>query len=162
MNVWIIYDSKFGNNKRIAESLSEYFKEDNNVQVYNAKKISPNTVATQGIDIFLFEGPLRAGKISFTMKHWTNHLANILKKQNKRVEKVAVWGSHVKNGPETPPKFSWEASKQQWKAVLDAFPAEKKLDEVIGFEVNPKTLAGPLEPGWEDIVKELADKIKTL
>jgi menaquinone-dependent protoporphyrinogen IX oxidase len=162
MNIWIVYDSKFGNNKRIANALAEQFQSDNNVHVHYAKEISPKAVVESGIDMFLFGGPLRAGNISFTMKSWANKLAALLKKQKKSIQKAAVWGSHAKNGPDTPPKFSWDSSKLKWKALLDTFPSEKKLSEVIGFDVNPATLEGPLEPGWEELVTEFANKVKSL
>jgi flavodoxin len=162
MNIWIVYDSKFGNNKRIADALGECFKSDNNVQISHAKKISPKKVAQTGVDIFLFGGPLHAGQISFTMKRWATTLANLLVKQHKTLKKVAVWGSHATNDTNTPPQFSWNATKLKWKAVLEKFQAEKKLDEVIGFDINPKTLQGPLEPGWEKNVSDFAEKIKQL
>jgi hypothetical protein len=37
-----------------------------------------------------------------------------------------------------------------------------KLSEVIGFDVNPTTLEGPLVPGWEEIVMQFALMIKSL
>jgi flavodoxin len=162
MKIWIVYDSKFGNNKRIAEHLGDQFKEENDVRVFYAKKISPHKVLEEGIDMFLFGGPLRAGNISFTMKTWANKLAKLLKKQNKQVKIAAVWGSHGTNTADTPPKFAWDNSKGKWKAVLDAFPAEKKLPDVIGFDVNPKTLEGPLEDGWEERALNFANMIKQL
>ncbi len=162
MNIWIIYDSKFGNNKRVAETLAEHFKDENNVQVRYAKNISPKKVIDAGVDILIFGGPLRAGMISFTMKSWANKLARKLNKQQKMVKKVAVWGSHSRNAPDTPAKFSWDASKLKWQALLDTFPAEKKLPEVIGFAVNPTTLKGPLDRGWEEIVDQFAEKIKKM
>jgi menaquinone-dependent protoporphyrinogen IX oxidase len=162
MNIWIVYDSKFGNNKRVAEALANRFKEGNNVHVHFAKKISPKKVFDAGVDVFLFGGPLRAGMISFTMKSWANKLARKLAKQQKMVKIAAVWGTHARNDPETPAKFSWDSSKLKWKALLDTFPAEKKLPEVIGFAVNPTTLKGPLDPGWEEIVDQFADRVKNL
>jgi len=162
MKVWIVYDSKFGNNKRIADLLATYFKDTDKVEVAYAKTISPQKVIDSGVDVFLFGGPLRAGNISFTMKRWALKFAAILKKQNKILKQAAVWGSHGTTDPKTPPKFSWESSKLKWKAVLDQIPAEKKVAEVIGFDVNPTTLEGPLVPGWEAIVKQFATMIKNL
>lgn len=162
MNVWIVYDSKFGNNKRIAEALAGYFKDGNEVHVHHAKETSPKEIMNAGVDVFLFGGPLRAGNISFTMKSFANGLAGMLKKKSIKVKIAAVWGSHSTNSPETPSQFSWATSKQKWKALLDAFPAEKKAPDVFGFDVIPTTLEGPLEPGWEATVKQLADTVKGL
>jgi menaquinone-dependent protoporphyrinogen IX oxidase len=157
-----VYDSKFGNNTRIAEALEELLKSENEVHVSHAKKISAKEVVKSGIDVFLFGGPLRAGNISFTMKSWAKNLINALKKEGKTLKKAAAWGSHATNAPDTPPQFSWEASKKKWKALLDEVPAEHKLDEIIGFDIIPTTLQGPLEPGWEEVVKDFAEKVKML
>ena len=162
MNIWIIYDSKFGNNKRVAEALAEHFKEGNVVEVHYAKNISPKQVLASGIDILLFGGPPRAGMISYLMKSWANKLAKLLRKQQLTVEKVAIWGTHSRVAPETPEKFSWTLFKTKWVNVLDGFPAEKKLSEVLGFPVNPDTLEGPLDPGWEEKVAQLAEDVKAL
>jgi menaquinone-dependent protoporphyrinogen IX oxidase len=165
MKIWIIFDSKFGNNKQIAENLAQLLKEGNqaaDVHVHYAKTISPKEVIESGIDVFLFGGPLRAGNISFTMKRWALKLADLLQKQHISLKKVAVWGSHSVNAPDTPEKFSWNSSKQKWKVVLDIIPADKKVPEVFGFDVNPKTLEGPLEPGWENIAKQLAEAVQNL
>jgi menaquinone-dependent protoporphyrinogen IX oxidase len=162
MKIWIVYDSKFGNNKKIAEALAEQLKNGNDVQVRYAKEITPKQVMENGIDVFLFGGPLRAGNISFTMKRWANTLSKLLFKNQKKVIKAAVWGSHSTNSLDIPPQFSWEASKLKWKAILDAFPAEKKLSDVTGFDVIPTTLKGPLEVGWEKKVLQFAEKVKEL
>jgi menaquinone-dependent protoporphyrinogen IX oxidase len=44
MNVWIVYDSKFGNNKRIADLLATHLKDMNNVHVAYAKTIRSDRV----------------------------------------------------------------------------------------------------------------------
>jgi len=162
MKIWIIYDSKFGNNKRIAEALAEYFKAEHEVNVFYAKKISPKKVIEAGVDFLLCGGPLRAGMVAFTIKSWITKFTKIAQKQGINLEKAAVWGSHAKNDASTPPQFAWDASKAKWKMLLDNIPAKKHVEEVIGFDINPKTLEGPLEPGWEEIVKDLAERVKKL
>lgn len=162
MKIWIVYDSKFGNNKRIAEYLAELFKEGNDVRVFYAKKIAPRKILDEGIDMLLFGGPLRAGNISFTIKGWANKVAKELKKRQTQVKIVAVWGSHSAITSGVPNKFSWENSKEKWNLLLRSFPAEKKTQEVVGFPVNPNSLEGPLEAGWEDLAKKLSDLVKAL
>ena len=98
LKVWIVYDSKFGNNKRVAEYLAELFKEGNDVRVFYAKNIAPKKALEEGIDVLLFGGPLRAGNISFTIKGWANSLANQLKKRHSQIKIAAVWGSHAGEG----------------------------------------------------------------
>ncbi|MBD3350069.1 MAG: hypothetical protein GF364_01105 [Candidatus Lokiarchaeota archaeon] len=162
MKIFIVYDSKFGNNKRIAERLSDYFKDDNEVRIEYAKEISPKELGAEDIDLLIFGGPLRMGNPSFTIRRWAKKVAKILKKQNKTLPKTAVWGSHARNDPDTPEKFSWNASKEKWNVILKQFPADNKPSDVIGFTVKPDTLAGPLEEGWENIVKDFVEVIKNL
>jgi flavodoxin len=162
VKVWLIYDSKFGNNKNIANKLASYFEDDNEVFVKYAKDISPKEVIKQGIDILLLGGPPRAGMISFTIKSWANKMIKQLNKEGKILNKVALWGSHATNDENTPEKFGWEGTKNKWNIILNDIPAEKKINDTVGFSVNPETLEGPLEPGWEEIAEKLALDLKNL
>ena len=162
MKIWIIYDSKFGNNKRIAEALGDQFHNGNHVEIHYAKDISPKKVAEEEIDLLMFGGPPRAGHIAFTIKSWVKKMAKNLTKQQKKVPKVAVWGSHSTTTPDTPPKFSWDAIKAKWGVLLDNFPAVSKSAEVVAFPVISATLEGPLEPGWEQTVENFAHMVKNL
>jgi len=162
MNVWIVYDSKYGNNKLIAEALAAHFKEGNSVHVHYAKEISQKAVIDGGVDILMFGGPLRIGMLSFTMKRWANRMVSLLNQKALQVRKAAIWGTHVKNAPDTPPKFSWDAAKQKWKAILDTVPAEKKAPEIQGFDVGAVAGRDTLETGWQDIVARFADTVKNL
>ena len=78
MNVWIVYDSKYGNNQKIAETLAGHFKDGNVVHVHYAKEISQQAVIDGGVDVLLFGGPLRLGMVSRTMKRWANKMASML------------------------------------------------------------------------------------
>jgi len=162
MNIWIIYDSKFGNNIKIANALAGHFTEGNTVNVHYAKKISPKAILNAGIDMLIFGGPLRMGTPSYTIRRWASQMGNLCTQLQQQIPVVAAWGSHGTNDPNTPPQFAWEASKAKWQAILAGIPAIKYLNEISGFEVNPTTLEGPLLEGWEAIAQSMADQLKKL
>ncbi|MEX2685006.1 MAG: flavodoxin family protein [Candidatus Sigynarchaeota archaeon] len=166
MNVWIVYDSKYGNNKQIAEALAGLFKEGNEVHVHHAKDVSPKEAAESKPDILLFGGPPRAGMISFTIKGWARKFASALKSKGLQLKKAAVWGTHAVNNEETPPKFAWPSIEPKWKALLAEMPAAKSMPGVLGINIMDKEggggLGGILEAGWKDLVASFAEGVKTL
>ncbi len=162
MNVWIIYDSKYGNNQKIAEALAGHFKDGNTVHVHYTKEISQQAVIDGGVDVLLFGGPLRLGMVSHTMKSWANKMASMLTQKSMQLKKAAVWGTHIKDPPNAQPKFTWEVIKLKWKAILNTFPAAKKAPEIESFIVGPVNGRDTVNPGWEEIVAQFAETIKNL
>ncbi|HMF31753.1 MAG TPA: hypothetical protein VKK79_10075 [Candidatus Lokiarchaeia archaeon] len=160
MKIWILYDSKFGNNKMIAETLETAMKGENEVHVAYAKKISPKKVLADAPDALLFGGPLRAGMISFTIKGWATKMAKLLLGKGIKLQKVAAWGTHGVNTPETPPKFAWEGIEPKWKALRDQVPAEKTVQELCGIAVEG--MKGPMEADWQDKVAQFVDQFNNL
>ncbi len=162
MNIWIIYDSKYGNNQKIAEALAGHFKDGNAVHVQYAKEISQQSVIDGGIDVLLFGGPLRLGMLSRTMKSWANNMVRMLTQKGVQLKKAAVWGTHIKDPPNAQPKFTWDVIKQKWKDILDIVPAAKKAPEIESFVVGPVNGRDTVNPGWEEIVARFAETIKNL
>ncbi len=163
MNVWIVYDSKFGNNKQVAESLAGQFKDGNSVHVHYAKKISPEAVINGGVDLLLVGGPLHFGAPTSTIKRWANRMVETLNQKAMKMKKVAIWSTHMKEPANTPPgQCSWEIAKPKWKVLLDAFPAEKKSSEILGIPVRAISGSDILEAGWQDLVGRFADMVKIL
>jgi menaquinone-dependent protoporphyrinogen IX oxidase len=160
MNVWIVYDSKFNNNKQIAEVLAGLFKEGNAVHVHHAKDVSPKEAIDSEPDILLFGGPLRAGMISFTAKGWLSKFARMLASKGLKLKKVGVWGTHGINDAETPPKFAWAASELKWNALMAEVPAEKSMPGVQGISVLG--MEGPMEADWRALVEGFAQRVKSL
>jgi menaquinone-dependent protoporphyrinogen IX oxidase len=160
MKIWIVYDSKYGNNKQIAEALGGLFNEGNVVHVHHAKDITPKEAIEDQPDILLFGGPLRAGMISFTIKGWASKFAHLLKSKKLKLQKVAVWGTHARNDPETPPKFSWANVEPKWKAAMDEVPAEKAMPGVQGINIDG--MEGPMEANWKELITSFAGQIKAL
>ena len=156
MNIWIVYDSKFGNNKQIADNLAGLLNEGNEVHVHHAKTVKPKDAINA--DMLLFGGPLRAGQISFTIKGWVNKYAKLLKAKNTKVEKVAAWCTHGKTTPDTPPRFAWDTISLKWNVLIGGVPAVNSLSDVESFIVEG--MEGPLEARWQKIVTDFAARIK--
>ncbi len=160
MKVWIVYDTKHNNNKQVAEALAGLLKEGNEVHVHYAKDISPKEVVESMPDILLFGGPLRMGKISSTINGWAGNVSKALTKKGLKVKKVGAWGTHLKEVPDMPVKWSWATAEHNWKALMEGVPAEKTMPRVQGIIVTD--MKGPMESGWQDLVRQYAETIKTL
>ncbi len=166
MNVWIVYDSKYNNNKQVAEALASLFTDGNEVHVHHAKDISPKEAVESKPDIVLIGGPPRAGMISFTIKGWAQKFAHALKSNGLQLKKVGVWGTHAVNDAETPPKFAWTSIEPKWKALMAGVPAAKSMPGVLGINIVDKDgeggLGGVMEEGWKDLVASFASSVKSL
>lgn len=155
--IYIVYDSKFGNNRQVAGALAGHFPADT-VHVHHAKEISPKAVASARPDIMLVGGPLRAGNVSFTISSWIKGLAKALRKAGIELERAGAWGTHGENDESTPPKFSWAAAEPKWNALVAMIPARKLLPAVQGIVVTG--MDGPMEQGWQDLVAGLARRVE--
>ncbi len=164
MNVWIVYDSKYNNNKQVAEAHAGLFKEGNAVHVHNAKDNSPKEAVESEPDMLLFGGPPRAGMISFTAKGWLSKFARLLKSKGLQIKKVGVWGTHGINDAETPAKFAWTNIEPKWKALMAKVPAGKSMPGILGINIvdSEGTLAGVMEAGWKELVAAFAEQVKAL
>jgi len=162
MNIWILYDSKYGNNKLIAETLAGYFNDGNNIQVHYVKKLSQKAVIEEGIDILLIGGPTHLGAPSLTLKHWAKRMTNKLIQNGIQLKKAAIWATHLKEKPNTPEKFSWNATELKWKRILNNIPTEKKINEIQGFEIEPVAGRDTVKSGWQEIAIQFANLVKNL
>lgn len=157
-----MYDSKYGNNKLIAETLPGYFNDRNNIRVHYVKKLSQKTVIKEGIDILLIGGPTHLGAPSFTLKRWAKKMTNKLNQNGMQLKKAAIWATHLKDKPNTPAKFSWNGAELKWKKILNKIPTEKKIDGIQGFEIEPVAGRDTVESGWQDIAIQFVELIKNL
>ena len=162
MNIWILYDSKYGNNKLIAETLAGYFNDGNNIQVHYVKKLSQKTVIEGGVDILLIGGPTHLGAPSFTLKRWAKRMTNKLIQNRMQLKKAVIWATHLKDKPNSLAKFSWNDVELKWKRILNNIPAEKKIDKIQGFEIEPVAGRDAVKSGWQDVALQFAALVKNL
>ncbi len=161
MKIWIVYDSKYGNNKQIAGALATRFSDEgHDVQVHYAKTVKPGDALDT--DVLVFGGPIHLGQITLTIKGWVVKFAKVLRSSGKSLKKVAAWGTHLEDKPETPPKVAWAANALNWKALMDDINAEKRMPAVQSFVIKPVDGKDTLVANWQDGVAELASRIKSL
>lgn len=91
MKIWIVYDSKFGNNIKVAEYIKEKLGATHEVKVSYAKKGSPAVVVQDSPDVLLFGGPLRAGNLSYTIRKWAEGFGKEAKKKGLILKKLGSW-----------------------------------------------------------------------
>ncbi len=160
MKILIVYDSKYGNNKLVAETLGEQLKEGNTVHLHRAKDAAPKKIVESVPDLILFGGPLRCGMISLTIKGWVAKLSKMLANESIKAKKIGAWGTHLRDAPGTPEKFAWTAKELEWKGLMGQIPADKAMPSVQGITVEG--MEGPMEPSWKEKVSQLAAGILAL
>jgi menaquinone-dependent protoporphyrinogen IX oxidase len=161
MKILIVYDSKYGNNKQIAELIAEKMRNANNeVRVHYAKDITPKQALEFSPEIFLFGGPIRAGMVSFTIKRWTSRFSGLLAKKRITLAKAAVWATHGVFPPDTPERFAWKNIARKWETLFGKVPASKKLPGIT--DISVEGMEGPLESGWQTKINEFVEKLTNL
>ena len=167
MKIWIVYDSKYGNNKQIAHKFEDNFKVDHEVHVHSVKEISPKSVANSKPDIFLFGGPRRMGWISFTLQRWIKRYVKILRSRNIRMKKIGAWETHGDFKEEDQhPESGMERRMMErnlnigskWIELIQQIPTEQSPPDLLDFTV--KGMEGPLETGADAKVTEFATKFR--
>ena len=140
MKVWIIYDSKYGHCKKLAETLENLLEGDYDVSVGNAKKISPTDVIAESPYAVLVGGPLHFGKPSKMITSWIKCFYQITLKTGLRVKKTFAFCTWCFS-PLCEP--SWQLLFQKYpfaKNVFSQILAIKVADRdlPISFEKNPQ------------------------
>jgi flavorubredoxin len=133
--LWVVYDSKWGNCKKVAEALGKLVEKDFDVHVEYAKRVKPaQVVADQPAAVFV-GGPIRAAMPSFTIKGWAGSLGKALKKAGTRIPKALVFCT-AGGTPENAVKL---------KAVLEN---SGQFDQIYPdtFGILVADLQGPIKP----------------
>jgi flavodoxin len=94
MKIWIVYDTKYGSNRKIAEMMKSRLEKNNEVCCSQTKYISPKKIIAEMPDAFLFGGPRRMGKISFTLRRWVEKYSKLLASNHIQMKKVGAWETH--------------------------------------------------------------------
>ena len=91
MNVFIAYDSKYGNTKLAAESVLEGMRENRTIEaaIGSVKETDPKSIAE--CDAIVFGAPNHMGRPSMTMKKFVDGLARL----EPKTKQVAVFGTYA-------------------------------------------------------------------
>ncbi len=139
MRVNIIYDSKYGNNKKIAKYVGNSF-ENNNVKVFFVKDTDPDYI--RDADLYIFSTPTQVGKAT--------------KKMRKFVKNLNVDGRNVKYGLIT----TYSKEKTDSLAELEMKLKSKgfeKATENLKLKVDGKK--GNLEDGYEKKIDKFLERV---
>ena len=142
MKIWIVYDTKFGNNKKVVQKINELLGKNHEVHVNHAKEISPKKVLAASPEIFLFGGPRRVGRISNTLRKWVERFSKLLNANNFQLEKVGAWETRAEMKEEDLKSESgierkiYEANLklgEKWAEIIGGFPVKKKPLDLLSL-----------------------------
>jgi flavodoxin len=153
VKVFVIYDSKYGNTKLVAEKIVEGIKEveGNETAIGYVKEINPEKVAD--FDVIVLGAPNHMGKPSRTIRKFVDELAKL----DLKMKKAAVFDTYFAR-----PKNFEKAMKK----------LEKKVNEKLswklitpGLSIKVIGIAGPIADGelpkCIDFGKKIAEQLKS-
>ena len=135
MNVLIVYETKFGNTKKAAETIAEGMKEGEQIEteVVNVNDVDYSKV--RDFDAIIIGSPTWAGNCTDTIKNFINELAGL--SLNEKSYAVFDTNSGI-------PLLS-KAVKKMEKLVGKKMPSLKKI--LPGLPVRVKGTKGPIVEG---------------
>lgn len=139
MRVNIIYDSKYGNCRKISEYLENTF-ENNNVKTFFVKDTDPDYI--RSADLYIFSTPTKMGKAT--------------KKMRKFVKNLKVDGQSVKYGLIT----TYSKKKTDSLAEIERMLKKKGFEKAtknLKFKIKGKK--GPLEEDFEKELDKFLEKL---
>ncbi len=95
MKLWILYDTKFGNGKTLAELLKKEFSEKWEIKLGDVKEISPSTVASDAPDVLILGGAIRMFMGAPASKKWLKQLNKELDNVNKEIQYGTLFLTHA-------------------------------------------------------------------
>jgi flavodoxin len=94
MKIGILYDSKYGNTKQVAEFLAEKMQASGHeVQLFRTKQTKPAELLAFQPDAILVGGPTHFGKPTRTLRKYIAKLEHI--GQSATIHKAAVFNCHI-------------------------------------------------------------------
>lgn len=146
MKICIIHDSKFGNGKIIAESISNSFPNAEVIIGHN-RKISPKSVAQNPPNLLIVGTAVRMFRISRGSKNWLKKLEKTMKKTRQRIEFGAGFVTHMREVNKISLKIEGFYQLLANTTVINEVYPKWFLGQVIDQQ-------GPLKAGVLDKIKE--------
>lgn len=172
MKIWIVFDSKFGNNRKVAEHLRRLLAEHHDVRCNYVKEVSPKEVLAFSPDVFLFGGPRHIGKISWTLRHWIGGFIKRVKAQKVQFQRVAAWETRGEMKAEDMQNATGIEKKiydanlkivDTWAALVREIPAMQPSIPLVSLDIvgmdEGKIDSGHLAPGWEEKIAEFVRQL---
>ena len=149
MKIRIIYDSKFNNNKEIADSIGRLFESGNQLEIGHAKDLSPESVLKSDPDLVIFGGPTRVGQISGTIKKWIKKFDNLQVKNGSNLKKAAAFATHLSYTDITP----------KWTEFLKTLHISELIYPDV-LDIVVMDLKGPREKDAQSKIEDFVGKLK--
>lgn len=136
MKLWILYDTKFGNGKALAELLKKEFSEEWEIKLGDVKEISPSTIASDVPDVLILGGAIRMFFGAPASKKWLKQLNKELDTANKEIQYGTLFLTH---GLSTGKIQGYK--KRFWKKLKKSERIVKSYPQTLTARV--KELEGP-------------------
>jgi menaquinone-dependent protoporphyrinogen IX oxidase len=91
MKIWMIYDTKFNTNTKLAEYIAERLKGNHDIKIGYMKNINPEQVVSDQPNLVILGGPIRAGMPSRTIMKWIRGLGKAVAKSNTRIQTLITY-----------------------------------------------------------------------
>ncbi len=139
MKINIIYDTKYGNNKKIAEYVKNSL-ENNNVKTFFVKDTDPDYI--RSADLYIFSTPTQMGKAT--------------KKVRRFVKNLKIDGKNVKYGLITTYAKEKTDSLSKLEKMLKRKGCKKAVEN-LKLKIEGKK--GNLEEGYEQKIDKFLEKL---
>jgi hypothetical protein len=158
MNIEYFHASKFGNGARVAEEFKRLMAAKGiTVNVHHVRDARPKEVAPA--DLYVFSSPGRFGKPIGSMRRF------LKKVQLPPGTRYAILTTEAPPSPDK--KTGKTPTEEEFAKYERVRPIMNELLQAKGFKkvaegnvlVNPNTLKGPLQEGWQERVEAFAAEI---
>ena len=153
VKVFVVYDSKHGNTKLVAEKIVEGIKESEGIEtaIGYAKNVDPSKLADY--DAVLIGAPNHMGKPSRTISKFVNRLAKL----DLKMKQTAVFDTYFVSQ-----RNFEKAMKKLEKQISEKLPSWKLITHGLSIKVD--TVYGPIADGelpkCVDFGKKIAQQLK--
>ena len=145
--VFIVYDTKYGNTKHVAEKIAEAMKQTKEIEttVNDVEEVNLKNIDT--FDAILIGTPNHMGSPSRTITNFIDELGKLKLKPKK----AAVFDTHMAQ--------DYRAVEKMEKRIHEKAPALKLISPGLNIQVNGMT--GPITEGELPKATEFGRKIAT-
>ena len=157
MKVAIYFDTKFGNNEKVAARLSgALIAKGHTTEVHRISDVKPKELPSA--DLYVFSSPTRFGKPKGSMKRF---LKKAKLAPNARYALIATHGSPQPNKKTGQMPTQEEIEKYEWtlRDMQEILAGKGTKVAEMKLHVTGDTMHGSLLEGWEKKVEEFADTI---
>ena len=158
MMIELYHASKYGNGERVAQEFKRLMEaKGNEVNVHHIKDVSPKDLP--GADLYVFGSPTHFGKAVGGMVRFAER-ANLPAGSRYAVFATCSAVRPDKKTGRMPTEEEMEPLRRTIPMIDEQLKAKGmiKLAEMMFF-VNPETLKGPLEDGWQARVENFVTMI---